>query len=152
MFSVLIDTRQFESDMGRFLVDLRVTSTEALREMGRVTAERISRRYYVNRTGKLTNSIEHHSTGDLSWRVKASAPYAHFVDVGTKPHRIVAKRGKVLAFYWGKMGEWVFFRGVNHPGTKATNFSIHEAWNIASELPRLAGLAVSQSVSNTGVG
>lgn len=61
-----------------------------------------------------------------------------YVNFGTRPHRIVPKRAKVLRFRGtysakttpgvigsksgGSSGDVVFSKGVNHPGTKARNF------------------------------
>lgn len=54
------------------------------------------------------------------WRAEivADADYAAFSDAGTQPH-VIRARGKVLAFYWPKVGKDVFFRFVNHPGNAA---------------------------------
>lgn len=56
--------------------------------------------------------------------------YAYFVDQGTRPHVIRPKRGKVLAFYWNKVGADVVLKSVNHPGYKGNRFlsgSVHAA-------------------------
>jgi HK97 gp10 family phage protein len=56
------------------------------------------------------------------------APYATFVEHGTKPHVIKAKNGKALAFTVG--GRTVIVRSVNHPGTTAQPFVMpaFETW------------------------
>lgn len=77
------------------------------------------------------------------WTVDAVYGY---VSGGTKPHRILPKRGKVLRFAGtyrakttpgvigssngGSSGPEVFSRGVQHPGTKARNFdeAIEKKW------------------------
>ena len=41
---------------------------------------------------------------------------------GTKPHIIRAKRAKALHFYWARVGRWVSFKRVRHPGTKPNDF------------------------------
>lgn len=53
---------------------------------------------------------------------KKDVPYAGYVMYGTKPHVIRARRAKFLRFYWPKVGRVVFFKKVNHPGTKANRF------------------------------
>lgn len=59
----------------------------------------------------------------------AIAPYAIYVELGTEPHEIRAKKpGGALSF---KMrGETVIVRKVNHPGTKAQPFiePAFQAW------------------------
>ena len=57
------------------------------------------------------------------------APYAPFVDRGTRPHVIEPKSpGGVLAFK--VKGQMVFAKKVNHPGTKAQPFVLpaFQAW------------------------
>lgn len=49
-------------------------------------------------------------------------PYAGFVRWGTRPHVIRARRAPALRFYWDKVGRVVFFKSVNHPGTKPNPF------------------------------
>ena len=41
---------------------------------------------------------------------------------GTKPHIIRARRAKALHFYWARVGRWVSFKRVRHPGTKPNDF------------------------------
>jgi hypothetical protein len=53
-------------------------------------------------------------------KIRNTAPHAGYVERGTKPHRIVARRAKALRFVAG--GRVVFARSVWHPGTKATWF------------------------------
>jgi hypothetical protein len=47
-------------------------------------------------------------------------PATTYVLYGTKPHVIIAKKGKYLKFNVG--GDDIFRHKVNHPGTKANNF------------------------------
>lgn len=54
--------------------------------------------------------------------VMVDHPAAHFVMSGTRPHPIVAKGG-ALRFQW--KSRVVYFKSVNHPGTKANPF----LWN-----------------------
>lgn len=43
--------------------------------------------------------------------------YAEYVSEGTRPHVITAKNARALRFSWH--GRTVYFRSVNHPGTRA---------------------------------
>lgn len=64
----------------------------------------------------------------------ADVPYAGYVRWGTRPHVIRARRAKFLRFYWPKVGRVVFFKKVNHPGTKP-NYFLERALNrVAREL------------------
>lgn len=59
------------------------------------------------------------AVGEMSWPTK----YASFVDAGTRPHPIEARRKPNLAFYWPKMGGLFVGKRVNHPGTQAYGFA-----------------------------
>ncbi len=52
--------------------------------------------------------------------VRATAPHALFVHEGTRPHDIVPRNARVLAFKVG--GEQVFATRVRHPGTKGKKY------------------------------
>lgn len=56
------------------------------------------------------------------WEVQSNAPYSLFVIKGTKPHRIPKTGNAKLAFFWPKVGSFVVFASVDHPGTRANNF------------------------------
>lgn len=59
------------------------------------------------------------STG--GYVVRADKPYALYVDQGTKPHVILPRFKKFLAWR-DPSGKWVYAKRVNHPGTKPTHF------------------------------
>lgn len=79
---------------------------------------------FVNRTGKLERSI--------GWRIVketerggegqfyANAPYASFVDGGTRPHEIRPRRAAALVFFVD--GQKVVTQLVRHPGTRPEGF------------------------------
>lgn len=55
--------------------------------------------------------------------------FADYVIPGTPPHVIRARQAHALAFFWPSYqgsrpgpGDFVFFKAVNHPGTKANDF------------------------------
>jgi hypothetical protein len=49
--------------------------------------------------------------------IEATMPYASFVENGTRPHLILPKKGRWLA--WERpAGEWHFAQRVNHPGSR----------------------------------
>ena len=66
-------------------------------------------------------------------RITNPVKHAKFLEWGTRPHVITARRG-FLRFYWMRMGKQMTIRKVNHPGTKATWFlknATHSAYNRA---------------------
>lgn len=70
--------------------------------------------------GNLRQSIRYAQAGQASFRVIVNAEYGVYVDQGTRPHIILPRRKKMLAFQ--KDGRWIFAKQVNHPGTKANPF------------------------------
>jgi hypothetical protein len=76
--------------------------------------ERDAKRYAPVRTGRLRESIEHHLEGHVLV-VEAHAPYAAFVELGTRPHLITSHgpwslRNAGTGQYFGRV--------VHHPGTR----------------------------------
>jgi hypothetical protein len=59
---------------------------------------------------------------DGEYAVLINHPAWRFVNFGTVPHIIEAVNANALAFYWEKVGDFVFFKRVKHPGTKANPF------------------------------
>lgn len=72
--------------------------------------------------GNLRQSITQGRSG-TGYIVSVNSAYGAYVDQGTRPHVILPRRSKFLAFQ--KDGQWVFARRVNHPGTKPTFFFTH---------------------------
>ena len=90
----------------------------------------IARQEAPVKTGKLRANIRpapfrmtgpYKGEGGIEVDTKA-VPYAGYVMYGTRPHRIVARNAPALRFFWPKVGRVVFFKSVNHPGTKANRF------------------------------
>ncbi len=71
------------------------------------------------RTGKLAGSIVKEVGEGEAW-IHALAPYAVYVEMGTRPHEIRPARSSVLAFEIE--GQFVFTPVVRHPGTKPNPF------------------------------
>jgi hypothetical protein len=56
------------------------------------------------------------------FEVLSPGPLGTFIQKGTRPHVIRAKNAPMLRFYWPKVGRVVYFKSVNHPGTKPNRF------------------------------
>lgn len=57
---------------------------------------------------------------ETGYDVVSTAPHTLYVIKGTRPHTITGN--PLLGFFWPKVGRFVVFRSVQHPGTKANNF------------------------------
>ncbi len=93
-----------------------------------VRGERVkneARRLVGKKTGNLQSRIVKRvvTTGKVPYVTVGviGVDYALFHHEGTRPHPIVARRARVLAFE-GRDGTTVFRRRVNHPGTKPNRF------------------------------
>lgn len=71
-------------------------------------------------TGELDRALAHIQLSAFRGKVFNTAPYARWVDEGTKPHTIRAHNAKFLRFESG--GQIYFRRQVNHPGTAPRPF------------------------------
>ena len=99
-----------------------------------LTAIREQKKLVPRRTGNLGRSIGIGTVTDRLAETIATANYAVFVELGTRPHDIVPRTKKVLRFAIGGNatlsgrprtgGQVVFARRVRHPGTKAQPFMV----------------------------
>lgn len=75
---------------------------------------------FKDRTGKLRASIVRIERNRWHFLVRAGAKHAAFIENGTRPHPIVARRARFLRFQVA--GTTYFRRRVQHPGTVARHF------------------------------
>ncbi len=75
--------------------------------------------------------------------MRASAPYAAFVENGTKPHTIEPRHASVLRFV--QNGAVRFSRSVNHPGTAPRPFMAQAQDRATPLLERLMGEAFAHA-------
>jgi len=86
------------------------------------------------RSGFMRESIRKF-IGEGEASVGPTAPYALFVEFGTRPHMIYPVNASCLSFFAG--GRMVFTKYVSHPGTKPRPFvryATEEAQRMAPEL------------------
>jgi len=94
---------------------------------------------FVNRTGYLTLSQQHgpvvQAGSTVRTYVEATAPYAKFVDQGTRgPYIIRPRRAKVLRFV--QHGVVRYAKYVIHPGIRARHFfskPMPQRWRVSLE-------------------
>ena len=80
------------------------------------------------RTGKMAASlhvIKKVLAKGIAFDAGSDVHYTMFMEQGTRPHKIHAKGGGYLVFFWPKVGHMVYFKSVNHPGTKPYHFLIN---------------------------
>lgn len=97
----------------------------------RVTTDAINRQARSNApggtysTGALKKSINW-SVQRAGWNVRGQSgsdlPYAIFPEKGASAHRIIPVNRTHLSFYWRRVGRWVKFNSVNHPGQDAQHY------------------------------
>ncbi len=91
-----------------------------LRAIAEEAAE-IMREEAPERTGRLRQSIEILQGTEDSYLVTPLAPYAVYVEFGTRPHIITPAHASVLRFQTGN-GNIVFSMRVSHPGIPPNPF------------------------------
>lgn len=109
-----------------------------------LTAIREQKELVPRRTGNLARSIGLGSVTPTYAETVATANYAVFVELGTKPHVIVPRSKKALRFAPGtgstlagrpRAGASVVFaKRVRHPGTRAKPFMVPGARRALTEL------------------
>lgn len=83
--------------------------------------------HYENPGPRLEESIKSVPGNAARWRVlrtirTSGVKHASYIEYGTAPHAIVARRAKMLRFYWPRIGGIAYFKKVKHPGTPAFKF------------------------------
>lgn len=111
----------------------------------------VSGQYFQNQSNAMKRGTKYGATGILQGQVTSKPKHALFLDKGTKPHEIRAKRAKVLAFFWPKVGSMVFTRRVSHPGTKPRFTSMVETAFAREHLPAYVDRAAEASVAQAGL-
>lgn len=87
------------------------------------------------KSGKLRRSIAPRFHNIMKGEVSTHTPYAAYVEYGTRPHTIVPRRAKVLAFKSG--GSMVFARKVNHPGFSGRFYMRRTAQQTAEKIKQI---------------
>jgi hypothetical protein len=103
------------------------------------------------RTGYLAMSIvKQVSEGSAS--IKPLAPYAIYVEKGTRPHEIYPVNARCLAFASGMLGGMVFTMHVHHPGTQPNPFVQTTAVETRDESGRIALRVLDEVMGNATEG
>lgn len=71
------------------------------------------------------------------------APYAAFVLLGTRPHRITPKNKKALR--WPAGSRFAFSKSVNHPGYRGDNYLFAAADSAVRQLNRIVAEGLNDS-------
>ena len=123
MITVTIKTDAMKRALAKFAEQLEHEASEALSAAlfaaGAEARANISRQT-KRHTGRLLEGTKIQQATAYTGRLFSSAPYAGYVDAGTRAHTIAARRAKTLAFTVG--GKRVFRRTVHHPGTTPRPF------------------------------
>jgi hypothetical protein len=118
------------------------------------TADFAFDRMYSNapwRTGNLAMSITK-QVGEGWASIKPLAPYAIYVEKGTRPHEIYPVNARCLAFASGMLGGVVFAMHVHHPGTKPNPFVEATAVETRDEAGRIALRVLDEAMGNVSEG
>lgn len=124
MSLVHIDGERFSAALEALGATLQKTTTDVLKETAEYTKRQADETtLYNDRSGKLRSA-----TQTFEWKsglhagIVNKTKYAKFIENGTRPHVIAARRAPFLHFFWAKEGRWVTTKKVNHPGTQQRPF------------------------------
>lgn len=113
---------------------------DSMRVLGQIWLEEVRREAPEGKTGKLRSGHSFKTTqtgGRVELRTYAPQPIATWIIKGTKPHLIVARNAKALAFEWAngprstrRNSRMHFYAWVWHPGTKPNDYlgRVHRVW------------------------
>lgn len=131
-------------------VKIEVLAEQILPKLCQRLVERLAEAAYTRaveeaprRTGKLAQSITKTVRG-YEAIVEATAPYAVYVERGTRPHVIRPVRAKALRFEVD--GETVYAKIVHHPGTLANPFMARAADYTRSQIGNIFAALWRQEV------
>ena len=149
---VTLDASDFREKGGLFYSTLVQGSKEAVRVQANEAYQRIAKgSYFKTRTGRTLKSFSVTAAG-LTSKVESRDKIAHFMNVGTRPHDIVARRAPMLVFYWAKAGGIVRFKKVRHPGTKPTALVAKETFRGLADLLEKSDTARDKAIDRSGLG
>jgi hypothetical protein len=121
-----------------------------LLDVAQRTTRRASGDVLKVRTGHLRRTIGpptvQETSGGAMGELSVTAPYAKYLERGTSPYRIVARRGKALRFLVG--GQVRFAKAVQHPGLRPRPF-FEPSWNETIAGPPSARTRLSLAIQHT---
>ncbi len=121
MIEVRLDTSDFASWLDRASARLQSGSRQALGQSVALALQHARETtLFKDQSGALRRSIVRGGRGTWNHFIKATAKHAAYVEYGTRPHTIEARRARALRFV--QAGKVRFARSVRHPGTKPTHF------------------------------
>lgn len=126
----------FRDVLGRFVkadAALMEGKRDEMRTLGQNLVAKLKEAAPVGKTGKFRDShtFKTFERGkEIELRTYSASPLGNFIRLGTKPHRIVAKNAKALAFYWPKVGMMTFVPRAGFPftGEAGGNFWIGKGY------------------------
>lgn len=122
--AVSVDGNRFRNALDRLGKDLESNAAFVAEDSARYAQKHATQtRLFERRTGRLHMGTEAVFIPDsYASYIINSVPYARYIEEGTKPHTIYPSHSDKLRFYWEKIGQWVEFAKVDHPGTKPYPF------------------------------
>ncbi len=137
MFTIDISSAQRSGR--RFITALRTEINSAMRAGGEQAIDHVRKHSRFHRrsgSGSLKDATRvkfRRLKSGAVIRVQSTKHTAPYLEYGTRPHKIIARAGKMLRFQM--RGKTVYARRVMHPGTRPTKF----LWNATNAGYRYAG-------------
>lgn len=136
--SVRIDGSAFRRALEILSGDIAQASGEALESAVDAAArDAFSTNLFRNHTWKLREGTKSTvNRQNYTGRIENRVTYARFIEDGTKPHVIMARKSPLLRFFWTRHGIWFAGKKVNHPGTAPRPFFKHAGEVGSNQLSR----------------
>lgn len=150
MFKFDIDTSAIAAAADRLRTEMAAATRDAVTATAQESLTRIQRpAYWRPHTGATGRSFVISVLSDTASRVSSSLKVAGFLNNGTSPHAIVARRAKFLRFV--QNGAVRFARQVRHTGTKPKNFVDTEVRLGTIDLSEYAESALRRAIERSGL-
>jgi len=121
---VKVDSAATRADLAKLQVEILSATRQILGQLAAFAQQHAkATTAFKDRSGRLRASIRRGQKGPWALFVAAGgrqARYAQYIESGSKPHEIKARRAKLLRFE--QNGTVVFRKRVYHPGTKPARF------------------------------
>lgn len=110
----------------------------------RLTTIELTRNVKIEAPGSIPQKTDMRQLSKGAYAVLINHPAWRYVNFGTKPHIIEAVNAKALYFYWDAIGDYVFFKRVKHPGTKANPFVERAIDTTENRIPEFVQMALDR--------
>jgi hypothetical protein len=127
---MILDVSSLRPNHKQFIQAVKATIQTALKNAGREAQDQVIASTAF-KGEKVKHTVYYRINGQIV-QIYTANKIARFMESGTVPHIIRARKARFLSFFWKKVNAQFIGKQVNHPGTKPTLF-LRKATDIAFE-------------------